>query len=213
MKMVGKIYYVVETLFWRVQIGNKLDFILNGDIKEAIQHSVEEFKDTSPIAARENAFNHFRSIVDVLYDGIGKNYTTENQARVDLQPYFNSGNSLELLSSIPNKKFQLSEDILNGIEVYVVTEEPLDGNREQTHKHLIHSIGYADTSNSNNEDVISCLKGLITEYKFYEKYFYPLNNYIEYLVLDNVGGGCDAILKTPFDWEAFFKKDKDKVQL
>jgi hypothetical protein len=40
-----KIYYKVETLFWRKQIGNKLDFLLNnGDLKDAIHQTKKEFK-------------------------------------------------------------------------------------------------------------------------------------------------------------------------
>lgn len=47
--MNPKISYTVETKFWRKKIGNKLDFIQSGgDIHDADQRSVKEFRNDSP---------------------------------------------------------------------------------------------------------------------------------------------------------------------
>ncbi len=208
-----KISYIVESLFYRKNIGNKLDFLLNnGDLKDAIHLSKKEFKDESPIIARENAFNHFQSIVDVLYDGLDKKYTTDEQARIDLQKYLDSGNAVELLGNNPRKKNKITDDILNGIEIYLVIETPLENNKEKPfNKVLIHGIRYIDYPERVDEGIIESLEGLIKENHYYQDNSYSTKDYITFLILFQIGGTVEPILKTPFDWNSFMKKHEGKA--
>jgi len=201
--MKPSIYYIVESLFWRKKIGNKLDFLLNGgDLKDAIIHSQKEFIEDSPIIAREKAFSHFSSIVDVLYEGLEKKQTTDEQARIDLQEYLDSNNAVELQRSDSVKKFKVSDDIFNGIEVYMVVDTPLINSKDkQGQKVLIHGIRYIDYPERLDDDLIATLDGLIKEYKYYEQNNYFFQKHLSLIHFEQIGGGAEFILNTPFNWE------------
>ena len=90
------LYYTVESRFWRRKIGNKLDNLVNGiDFSDAFVNTSKEFHDSSPIKARKAAFNHYQSIIEVLYEGLSKKYTNDSQARIDLQCYLNFYSSFQ----------------------------------------------------------------------------------------------------------------------
>ena len=210
-EMKPKIYYIVESLFYRKDIGNKLDFLLsNGDLKDSIHHLKREFKDESPIIARESAFNYFQSMVDVLYDGLGAKYTTDEQARIDLQKYFNSGNDVELMGNSQNK-FKISDDLFNGLNIYMIVDEPITDKKKKKNKMLIHGINYIDYPERVDEEITDSIKGLIKECKYYEKYSYSTKGYFSFVVLDRIGGRVESILKTPFDLESFMTKHEGKT--
>ena len=141
--MSSKLHYIVETKFWRRKIGNKLDNLVNGiDFSDAYVNTSKEFHDLSPIKARKAAFNHYQSIIEVLYEGLDKQYTNDYQARKDLQYYLNSDNDIELGNKT---KFKITDDFLNGIEVYMVVEKPLKGKEIKANgKYCIHGIRYVD---------------------------------------------------------------------
>lgn len=205
-KTTPHIHYIVESLFYRKDIGNKLDFLLNnGDLRDAIHHTKKEFKAESPIIAREKAFNHYQSIVDVLYDGIGKKYSNDAQARIDLQKYFNSGNDVEF------NKFKISDDIFNGLFIYMIVDENSMGENKKKNKVLIHGINYIDYQEQVDEEIVDSIKGLISECKYYEQYSYALKDYFTWIVLDEIGGGVESILKTPFDLDLFISKHVGKT--
>ena len=208
--MKPKIYYTVESLFYRKDIGNKLDFLLNnGDLKDAIHHLKREFKDESPIIARENAFNYFQSMVDVLYDGLGKKYTTDEQARIDLQKYFNSGNDFELMGDSPNK-FKISDDLFNGLNIYMIVDDPITDKKKKNNKVLIHGINYIDYPGRVDEEIVDSIKGLIKECVYYEQNSYSFKDYFSFIVLDKIGGRVESILKTPLDLDSFITKHEGK---
>lgn len=211
--MTSEIYYTVETLFWRKSIGNKLEFLQNeGDLKDAIHHAKKEFKAESPIIARENAFSHFQSIVDVLYEGMEMEYTTDEKARIDLQKYLDSGNAVELLGNNPSKKNKITDDILNGIEIYMVIETAIDNSKEkQIEKVLIHGIRYIDYPERLDEGIIESLEGLIKEFHFYDDNSCSTKDYMKFLILFQIGGTVEPILKTPYDWDSFMKTHEGKV--
>ena len=126
------IHYVVDSQFWRRDIGNILDNVLNGvEYDSALVKSSKEFSDVNPINAREMAFSHFSSIVDVLYEGLGIVYSTDCQARIDLQKYFDSNNAVELSGSDSNRKFKVSDDIFNGIEIYMVIDNSIEKSKDK----------------------------------------------------------------------------------
>lgn len=210
--MSCNIYYVVESLFWKSRIGDKLNFILNdGDLKGTLHHSKKEFRDASPIVARERAFNHYQSIIDVLYDGLDKKYSTDKQARVELQTYFDSGNTVEVLTNNASKRFRISDDILNGIEVYAIIEDTSGLGRIETLKLLIHSIGYNEGkafSETILEDITCCYKNLLIEYDFYQKHLPLFSDNQKSINVMNEHGECYSILWTPFDLQAHFNSLK-----
>lgn len=210
--MNAHIYYVVEALFYRKSIGNKLDFLIKGgDLNDAVCKTKSEFKDTSPIIAREKAFSYYHSFLDGFYEGLGKKYTSDHQARIDLQYYFNSGNDVELMSNNPNKRYKISDEIFNGINIYMVTDKSRsDDKHEKDVKTLIHGIRYLDYPERVDEEVPLSLFGLEEEYKFFDKYSYPYNDYKEFLSFERIGGGSITILRTPFDWELFMEEHKGK---
>ena len=203
-KEIG-ISYTVETKFWRKNIGNKLEFLQNGgDIRDAYQRSLKEFKNDSPIIAREEAFSHFQSIIDVLYEAMGKNFESDEQARFDLQKYLNSGNDFELFKNkSPEHRHKISDDVFNGIRVYLIIEDSVTKN---TLKIQIHSINYLDYPECVDEEVFISLDGLIKEVEYYEQFNYPYTKQHEFILLHPIGGKVELILKTPFNWNSFLKK-------
>ena len=188
--MKPQIYYAVETLFYRKRIGNKLDFLIKGgDLKDAFCTTKSEFRDISPISAREKAFSYYQSFVDTLYDGLGKVYASDHQARIDLQYYLNSGNDIELICCNPNKCFKVSDDILNGLNLYMV----IDNRHKKECKTLIHRIGYLNYPENIDEEIQFTLQGLVKEYRLFEKYSYPINNYKEVISLLNSSVKCNLL--------------------
>ncbi len=204
-----KIYYTVETKFWRKEIGNKLDFLqCGGDIKDAYQRSVKEFVNESPIIAREKAFRYFQSIVDVLYEAKGKEFVSDEQARIDLQAYLNSGNDFELFGDRPqDQRTKISDDVFNGIRVFANIQ---DAKSKKSIALQIHSINYVDYFERPDDEVIVSLKGLIEECKQYETHSYPYDKQLQFLSLHSIGGKVESILKTPFNWDFFTHKHTGK---
>ncbi|MEO7282998.1 hypothetical protein, partial [Gelidibacter sp.] len=84
----SSIYYLVEANYWRRAVPNVHDeFSVGFPTYEDVAETSTKFENTIPLVARADAFNHYFSIIDVLYDGLGKAQTTDAQARIDLQTY------------------------------------------------------------------------------------------------------------------------------
>ena len=194
------IYYRVESRFWRRKIGNKLDNWIKGiDNSDAYVNGNQEFRHTSPIEARKAAFDHYQSIIDVLYEGLNKKYTNDYQARIDLQYFLDSENSVELGNET---KFKISDDFLNAIEVYMIVEEPVKDKKSKANgTHCIHGIRYVDYSDRLDSDLIENLKSLILESQYYEEYNYPTGKEKVLKHFDPIGGTAEFYLQTPFDWD------------
>ncbi len=199
------ISYTVETKFWRKKIGNKLDFIQSGrDIHDAYQRSVKEFRYDSPIIAREQAFSHFQSIIEVLYEAMNKPFVSDEQARLDLQEYLNSGNDFELFGGkTPEHRHKISDDVFNGIWVFMITK---DLTTKKSKKIQIHSINYLEYLERPDEEIQNSLKGLIQEVEIYEQFDFPYGNHHELILLHPIGGKVEFILKTPFNWKSYVNK-------
>lgn len=199
-------HYIVDFLFYRKDIGDKFDFLMNnGDLDDALVKTRKEFRNESPILAREEAFNHFQSYVEVLYDGIHKKYTSDEQARIDLQKYFNSGNDVEMMGSKPYK-FKISDDLFNGINIYMIIDVPLTKKEKKGDKFLVHGIRYIDYPEKPDDEISSTINGLVKECKYYELGSYAFKNHYSFVNFGNIGGKVESILKTPFDWDAFTDK-------
>lgn len=200
------LYYIVESRFWRRKIGDKLDNWLKGvDISDAYVNTNQEFRNNSPIEARKAAFNHYQSIIEVLYEGLNKKYTNDYQARIDLQYYLNSDNDFEL--GIGGSKFKVTDDFINGIEIYMVVEK--SSNEIEivaNNKYCIHGVRYVDYTDRLDNDIIENLENLFIENKYYEKHNYST---LKELVLKNfaaIGGDAEFFLQTPFDWDMLMKE-------
>lgn len=204
--MKPQFHYLVDSKFYRKDIGNKLDFLLNGgNLEEAVVHTTKEFHNESPIVARVEAINHFQSYIDVLYEGKGKKFISDELARIDLQKYFNSGNDVELFGSKPNK-FKIGDDIFNGVYVYMVIDKPIINGDNKGDKILIYGLGYLDYLDRVDKDIPLTINGLIKECHYYEQLSYSFNKYYSFMNFDKIGGGIESILETPFDWDAFMTK-------
>lgn len=200
--MDAKIHYIVESTFWKRKVGNRLDNFLNGvDLINSFVNTSKEFRNSSPIEARKAAFNHYQSIVEVLYDGLNKEYSNDYQARIDLQYYLNSENDVELGN---NTKFKVTDDLLNGIEVSMIVEKPLKGRVIKAKgKYCIHGIRYIDYFDRLDNDLIENLKNLFVENQYYEEFNYPTDKEQVLKHFDPIGGSAEFYLQTPFDWDNF----------
>jgi len=208
-KKMNHFHYSVDSLFYRKDIGDKFDFLMNnGNLDDSMVKTQKEFHNESPILAREAAFGHFQSYVEVLYEGIKKKYSSDERARIDLQKYFNSGNDVELMGSKPNK-FKISDDLFNGINIYMVIDVPLTKKEKKGDKFLIHGIRYIDYPDKPDDEIISTIKGLVKECEYYELGQYSFGQYYSFIDFDKIGGKIETILKTPFDWDAFTEKYED----
>ncbi|WP_055448415.1 hypothetical protein [Lacinutrix mariniflava] len=192
--MKTRIHYKVEAKYWRREVPNIHDESL--DIlptKFDIAETVTKFENESPILVRKAAFNHYSSIIDVLYNGLGKQRSTDAQARIDLQFYFDSGNAIELGGK--GKKFKSSPDYDKCIEVYLIVQNLFDNIEEN---YLIHGVRYLDYPDRLDAGIEESLEGLIEEFLYYKE---NTNLNIEKLKFKAVDGNKTLILKTPFDWE------------
>lgn len=204
--MAPKFHYQIEALFYNKDIGNDISNLFKGSkLKDSITHFKKEFHDDIPIVARENAFKYYHSILEVLYDGIGKTYINDEQSRIDLQKYFNSGNDFVIK---PNKitKINISDDIFNEIGIYLIIDSPMMKDDLKGDKYLIHSIGYLENSDAIYDDIPVMIKGLAKECQYFEFGSYSFKNYYSFVDLVNIGGQIETILKTPFDWDTFLTK-------
>lgn len=193
------IHYRVESHFWRRKIGNKLDNLIKGiDFSDALVKTKQEFEHESPIEARKMAFNHYQSIVDVLCDGLYKKYSSDKQARIDLQYYLDSGNTFEL----PKLQTKISDDIFNGINIYMVVDKPLVGIKVKSkNKYCLHGINYHDTALDEQETLIDNLENLLVESKYYEEYGLSARGNQVLKHFGQIGGDAEFFLQTPFDWD------------
>ena len=79
-------HYQIETKYWRRAVPNIHDASHHETPdKNDLVETVKEFYDESPIEARKAVFEHYHSILDVLYNGLEISQTTDKQVRIDLQ--------------------------------------------------------------------------------------------------------------------------------
>lgn len=194
--MNTNIFYQVEAKYWRRDVPNVHDELQEGTptFSDVVETNTI-YKKSSLILAREAAFSHYFSILDVLYEGLGKEQTTDAQARIDLQCYLDSGNAIELGGK--GARFKSSPDHDKGIEIYMVIENLLD---KTTDKILIHGIRYLDYLDRFDSGIQESIEGLIKEYSHYEKKKHTLGKTIEHYNFEENGGENVSIIKTPFNW-------------
>lgn len=188
-------HYQLETKYWRRAVPNIHDDSHNEiPAKKDLVKTEKEFYNKSPIEARKAVFEHYRSILDVLYCGLGISQTTDQQARIDLQHYLDSGNGIEYLSKYPDKKYKINSiDMHNCIEIYMVADDV---------KTVIHGIRYLDYVDRLDYDLLVDLQGLVLEYNTYTKHNYSTAGYEMTVDFTTVGGEKETFIKTPVNWNA-----------
>lgn len=191
-----KSHYLVHGLFWKKQMRN-------ADYLEAKKDNLcsinKTFEDTDLSKARQEAFAYYQSVIDVLYETLGDCYTTDQQARIDLQPYFHAGCNK---SKKHIGKMVFDDNLFNEIAVYWVNG---------TEKRLIHGIWYRakDEQLKLDERLATMGSNLIKEHAYYERHHLPIEG--ETLCdMTDLNLGFQFVLPTPFDWDGFVEDNLAK---
>lgn len=191
-----KSHYLVHGLFWKEQMRN-------ADYLEARKDNLcsinKTFEDADLSKARQEAFTFFQSVIDVLYETLGDCYTTDRQARIDLQTYFHAGCSK---AKTCIGKMVFDDNLFNEIAVYWVNG---------TEKRLIHGIWYRakDEQLQLDERLATMGSNLIKEHAYYERHALPIEE--ETLCdMTDLNLGFQFVLPTPFDWDGFVEDNLAK---
>ena len=184
-----KSHYLVHGLFWKEPLcnANYLD-----DRKDKLCHIAKTFAHSDLFTARNEAFAYYQSLVDVLYEALGDCYSTDHQARIDLQTFLNAGCS-NAVTRIG--KMTLDDNLFNEIAVYWVSGPK---------KRLIHGIWYRpkEKLHQPDEQLATMGSNLIKEHAFYERNNLPIK--LDTLCdMTDLNLGFQFVLPTPFDWDGF----------
>lgn len=182
-------HYEVHGLFWKESLRDTT-YLENKQNK--LCHITKTFADIHLYTARQEAFTYYQSLVDVLYEALGDCYTTDRQARIDLQAFLHAGCE----SSVTRiGKMTFDDNLFNEIAVYWVNG---------TKKKLIHGIGYRPEKEPDtlDETIVTMGCNLIKEHQYYERHDIPFSDEILCDMTD-IGCGFEFILPTPFDWDGF----------
>ena len=191
-----KSQYLVHGLFWKGQMHNA-NYL--GTKKDNLCIINQTFEDDDLSKARQEAFAYYQSLIDVLYEALGDSYTTDRQARIDLQTYFHAGCSK---STARIGKMVFDDNLFNEIAVYWVNG---------TEKRLIHGIWYRPKEEQHQLGEQFALVGsnLIKEHAYYERHHLPIED--ETLCdMTDLNLGFQFVLPTPFDWDGFVEENLTK---
>ena len=191
-----KSHYLVHGLFWKEQMRN-------ADYLEARKDNLcsinKTFEDADLSKARQEAFTFYQSVIDVLYEALGNCYTTDQQARIDLQAFLHADCSK---SKTRIGKMVFDDNLFNEIAVYWVNG---------TEKRLIHGIWYRakDEQLQLDERLATMGSNLIKEHAYYERHALPIEE--ETLCdMTELNLGFQFVLPTPFDWDGFVEDNLAK---
>ena len=120
-------HYFVHGLFWKEPICNANYHKAKKDNLCCINKT---FEDADLKKARQEAFDYYQSLIDVLYETIGLQCIDDEQAQIDLQVFFDAGCS-NAITRIGRLTFD--DNLFNEIGVYRVK----DGKKK-----LIRGISY-----------------------------------------------------------------------
>lgn len=196
-------HYIVKAKLIRQIKENEFDF-------EEINKT---FENENPIIAREEAFSHYQSWIDILLQDKSKEYVSDREAREDLISFIKPGATTKLQAD--GKEIEFSDDSFgNGIGVYFVKDESIESINnflDIGEEGLIHGI--LNLSNQYLiDEIIICLQ---EEAKYYEYFNYETRNKVIEVTYCCKGPWLDdpkdsaivtyKILKTPFDWQGYDK--------
>jgi len=184
-----KSHYLVHGLFWKEPMNNAN---YHKAKKDNLCNINKIFEDADLSKARQAAFAYYQSLIDVLFETLGDCYSTDQQARIDLQPYFHAGCSK---TKTRIGKLIFDDNLFNEIAVYWVNS---------TEKRLIHGIWYRPKNEQHQLDERLATMGdnLIKEHAYYERHALPIEE--ETLCdMTDLNLGFQFVLPTPFDWDGF----------
>ena len=191
-----KTHYLVHALFWKGQMHNT-NYL--GAKKDNLCIINQTFEDADLSKARKEAFAYYQSLIDVLYEALGDSYTTDFQARIDLQTFLHASCSI---AKTRIGKMAFDDNLFNEIAVYWVNG---------TEKRLIHGIWYRPKDEQQQLDEQLALMGsnLIKERAYYEHHHLPIEG--ETLCdMTDLNLGFQFVLPTPFDWDGFVEENLAK---
>ena len=184
-----KSHYLVHGLFWKEQMHNSNYLEAKKDKLCSINKT---FANANLSKARLEAFAYYQSLIDVLYEALGDNYTTDQQARIDLQVFLHAGCSTAVTRI---GKMTFDDNLFNEIAVYWVNDKE---------KRLIHGIWYRPKEELHQPDELLATMGsnLIKEHAYYERNNLPFEN-DTLCDMTDLHLGFQFVLPTPFDWDGF----------
>ena len=162
----------------------------------------EEFRNNSPIIARENCFRFYQNYIDVFLDSKEKKCTSHEQAEIDLQDFFNSHQKKHSKWGEVDADFgiciqisfvfndTITHTLRNGIKVYEGEE-------------VIHGI------HNRKEDLKEIyFENLLFEYSLYKNMGYEVKNYRKDFDISDVfeEKKIENILATPIDFEKWLNE-------
>ncbi|AWG22915.1 hypothetical protein FFWV33_15965 [Flavobacterium faecale] len=185
--MKDEIYYVVEGTLYR----NK------GDVDDLIEIN-ETFTNDDPIIAREAAFSHYQSYIEVLLESKGKTYISHKETEKELADFVKSGIKHKLLPDM------VDMDAIS-LSIFMKRKVPL------SYTTTFGETGYQDTwqihylDNKFEDWRDYTLKGLRYEYSLYEKNGYDCRNHI--LRCSNKNNTSGKVLKSTLKTPLFMEED------
>ena len=182
-------HYEVETTLWK----NPFNKAITDEaeyIKERCRntyHDLKQFTNEDPMAAREQAFNYLRSMLDVLCESIGKPYSNYWQAVRDLQPLLRADHPLahQRVGII-----QFDDDLLCGVSLSLMVE-----NGKKHDRVTIFNLGVYD--DGHKEEILSDMVYSIVELERERRYYQLAIVLIETEKVDLSDVGMDKIEVIP----------------
>lgn len=208
MSVSAAFHYAIKVKMIRYETKDKIDFIVDEKL----------FENENPIIAREEAFREYDAWINDLYTGIGKagQYTSDKQARIDLQKFITPSEKFKVL--LDDHELFFGNTFGFGIGVYFIIDQPYDmpGFSESMQDKpgdqcLLHGIGYS----GRYSDPLEVSGALHTEILYYEHYNYEKRsyerkvNFYDYEIDD-----IEEIrfLETPFDWSGLDVRPPDSPE-
>ncbi|MCF8462039.1 MAG: putative DNA binding domain-containing protein [Flavobacteriales bacterium] len=193
-------HYVVRTkVIKQIKGTGEIDFL-----------EVEKvFENESPIIARNLAFEHYQSYIDVLLKAKGLEYVSDKQTKVDLATFI-SPNAVSKIQ-FENSEVEFNSLFGNGIGVFMIIDFPMPDDQftlKEGDELFVHGIGQVSFLSDDPNRMITELQ---REFEYYEFFKYPTNHKITNVLFCSQHeweeGYRDAepatyqILETPFSWE------------
>lgn len=174
-------------------------YILKGEIYREQEQTIEtvkvykEFRNDNLILAREECFSSFQSYVDVFLQGIGKEYSTHEQAEMDIKTFI-STHKTTTKSGLPyiENGMGLSISFVYNDDIEYHNKNVMVDNKYESVTIYKEEITIYGLENEGDNDIKSIyLKNLKFEFDFYKKNNFAIRNELDSLI---------NIIKTPNDY-------------
>lgn len=198
-------HYAVKAKLIRYKSADEINFL---EIEE-------EFKNESPIIARDAAFNFYQNYIDVLLQARGLKYISDKQTREELNSFIET--ETKTLIKFNEKEFEFDDSIGNGIGIFLIVDTPKDESHDllslkKNEEVFIHGIGKLI---GGLFDTNSLIHNLNQEFELYNYYHYETKGKKKEIIYCNSDEWEEGytedepssyeILETPFDWTGYDK--------